>query len=86
MNQYPGRKKTWVFLVPFRSQLKLARLRVTKLPQKKVYNPQLCACCGNETMVRVLNFDFRGPPAQLLSTLSGAKKSTHENTGSKKTA
>jgi hypothetical protein len=84
-------KKTWVFYVPFRIHLKLARLHgrkrsVIKLPQKKVYNPQLCACCGNETMVRVLDFDFRGPPAQLLSTLSGAKKNINENTGSKKTA
>jgi hypothetical protein len=48
-------------------RLRVGKPSVTKLPQKKVYNPQLCACCGNETMVRVLDFDFRGPPAQLLS-------------------
>jgi hypothetical protein len=67
-------------------RLRVGKPSVTKLPQKKVYNPQLCACCGNETMVRVLDFDFRGPPPQLLSTLSGAKKNINENTGSKKTA
>jgi hypothetical protein len=56
------------------------------LPERKTYNPLICSCCHKETMVRVLDFDFRGPPPEILKTLSIQKKTINENTGSKKTA
>lgn len=30
----------------------------------KVYNPLQCPCCKKETMVQLLNFNLRGPPAK----------------------
>ena len=57
------------------------QLPAKKTPQLKTkaiaYNPLQCKCCKKETIIRLLNFDQRGPPTdwksrgkQLLKTLS----------------
>jgi hypothetical protein len=67
------------------------RLRTKKrdtstVRERKVHNPLLCSCCGKETIVRILDFDHRGPPLHVLAQLSEKRKAMNENTGSKKTA
>ena len=37
--------------------------KITK-PKATPYNPLQCQCCKKETMIRLLNFDQRGPPKQ----------------------
>ena len=48
----------------------IAQIR-KQLPTKKIkkhrqivemYNPLQCPCCRKESMVRILDFDYRGPP------------------------
>jgi hypothetical protein len=56
------------------------------VPERKVYNPSVCSVCKKESMVKILDFDFRGPPATILQTLSTRLKKANENTDSKKTA
>lgn len=40
--------------------------KATKAKQTvaKIYNPLQCPCCKKETMIQLLNFTLRGPPAQ----------------------
>lgn len=33
----------------------------------ELYNPLLCPCCRKQTMVRMLDFDYRGPPQTLMA-------------------
>ncbi|MFN6378754.1 MAG: hypothetical protein ACK4WD_05735 [Flavobacteriales bacterium] len=52
--------------------------------ERKVYNPSVCSVCKKEGMVRILDFDFRGPPATILQTLSKQTKKVNENTDPKR--
>lgn len=67
-------------------RLRSTKSATSKVRERKVYNPMLCSCCGKENMVRILDFDHRGPPLNVLAQLSEKKKAMNENTGSKKTA
>jgi formate dehydrogenase assembly factor FdhD len=71
----------------------LLKVRVRKrkkkpVPERKVYNPNVCSVCNKESMVRILDFDpfdklrtsHRGPPASMLQTLSKQFEKINENT------
>lgn len=45
-----------------RQQLPAKKIKLN-MPIAKSYNSLECPCCKKETMIRVLNFDQRGPPA-----------------------
>lgn len=46
-----------------RKQLPAQRIKKNK-HQAIVYNPLKCSCCKKETMIRLLDFDQRGPPTK----------------------
>ena len=50
-------------IAEIRKQLPSKLILVTRLPAEK-YNPLKCPCCKNETMIRIILFDQRGPPTQ----------------------
>lgn len=54
------------------------------VPERKVYNPSVCSVCKKESMIRILDFDFRGPPATILQTLSKQFEKINENNTSNK--
>jgi hypothetical protein len=49
-------------IAKIRKQLPKRKTKVTK-PKANPYNPLQCNCCKKETMIVLLNFDHRGPPA-----------------------
>ena len=50
-------------IAAIRKQLPSKLILVTRLPIEK-YNPLQCPCCKNKTMIRIIQFDQRGPPTQ----------------------
>ena len=48
-------------IAAIRKQLPSKKALTTRLPAEK-YNPLQCPCCKNETMIRIILFDQRGPP------------------------
>jgi formate dehydrogenase assembly factor FdhD len=54
------------------------------IQKRKVYNPSVCSVCKKESMIRILDFDFRGPPASLLQALSKQTIKVNENSTSEK--
>jgi hypothetical protein len=54
--------------------------------ERKIYNPYVCSVCKKESMIRILDFDHRGPPAAVLLALSKQSKKVNENTNFKKNA
>lgn len=64
-----------------------ARVRNQKkkrVTESKIYNPNVCSVCNKESMIRILDFDFRGPPALILLALSKQNQKVNENAGSEK--
>lgn len=52
-------KQAAIKLIRKQLPLKKAKPIITKAI---IYNPLVCPCCKKETMIKLLNFDYRGPP------------------------
>ncbi len=63
---------------------RLKRRKKKLVTKRKIHNPNVCSVCNKESMIRILDFDFRGPPASALHDLSKVKKTVNENTSSEK--
>jgi hypothetical protein len=48
-------------IITIRTQLPPKKIKITR-PKARPYNPLKCRCCKKKTMIRILNFDHRGPP------------------------
>jgi len=53
--------------IQVKQQLPGIVLQKPKRPQAEVYNPKLCPCCGQETLLTILHFSRRGPPQNWLA-------------------
>lgn len=51
-----------------------------QITERKIFNPNVCSVCKKESMIRIMDFDFRGPPALILQSLSKQSNKVNENT------